>query len=217
MASPADPAELPDQVPISRASGCQCSGVGSAAPAGLMTKSVTSRNAAMRITRCLPSDQRQPTAILVPRVSNASSNASGGLVQSWHRPRWAPARLTAPQPLIRASRTSHIWSSATRCRRVRSRADGIGLRRLEDTTWRRHLKPGARTALIPSAPRRGIVADTVKSFGTIRADTVRPRTLADSLGPFGGARRVEMPQRRNQRTGQCGSFCDTSASDRYGP
>ena len=102
----------------------------------------------------------------------------------------APAGRTAPQPLIRASRTSHIWSSATRCRGARSRADGIGLGRLEDTTWRRHLKPGARTAPIPSAPRRGIVADTVKSFGTTRADTVRPRTLAGSLGPFGGARRV---------------------------
>lgn len=47
-----------------------------------------------------------------------------------------------------------------------------------------------RAALIPSAPRRGIVADTVKSLGITGVDTVRPRTVAGSLGPFGGARWV---------------------------
>lgn len=144
----------------------------------------------MRITRCLPRDECQPTAILVPRVSNSSSNAFRGLVQIRHSLMGTNQAHRAAATHIRFANIAHVELCEEMSRRplpyrrYRHQAPGRHLRR-------RHRKPGAHTAPIPSAPRRGIVADTVKSLGTTGVDTVRPCTLAGSLGLFGGARRVE--------------------------
>ena len=84
---------------------------------------------------------------------------------------------------------AHLAPCESRCRgdtpAVTVSASGLG------GASRRYRRSVQRAPpLIPSAPREGVLADTVRPMGITGADTVRPCTLRGSLERIGRARRV---------------------------
>jgi hypothetical protein len=98
----------------------------------------------MRITRCLPRDECRPTAILVPRVSNSSSNASRGLIQIRHS-------LGGNSPAHRAAATHTRFANIAHvelCEEMSRRP--LPYRRYRPQVPGRH--PGAGTSSLERTP-----------------------------------------------------------------